>query len=188
MTRAEAVKKSIQSPANRNNYREQIQIKEGAKGFGYKKLFDRFLEQGDVTKVWVEDPYIRSSHQIENFCHFCEVVLASQSSVSSISLITTKDAQANNSNPKHDQVQKFHILKNDLATQNVNFKWEFDASLHDREIRFDNGWIVKIGRGLDYVRSTGHHFCGLGVHDYDYRPCSSTTVDIFHQSTLANSQ
>ncbi|PYS38601.1 MAG: hypothetical protein DMG14_17045 [Acidobacteria bacterium] len=23
-----------------------------------------------------------------------------------------------------------------------------DAKLHDREIRFDNGWIVKIGRGL----------------------------------------
>lgn len=50
--------------------------------------------------------------------------------------------------------------------------------------RFDSGWIVKIGRGLDYIRRPEHKFCGLGVHDYDFRTCSATTIDIFHSSIL----
>ena len=56
------------------------------------------------------------------------------------------------------------------------------STLHDREIRLSNGWIVKIGRGLDYFKppETRDKFC-LGFHDYDLRQCHSTTVDIFHQ-------
>ena len=46
--------------------------------------------------------------------------------------------------------------------------------------RFNNGWVVKIGRGLDYIKNTPHKFVGLGVHDFDYRHCLQTTVDIFY--------
>lgn len=76
--------------------------------------------------------------------------------------------------------------------------------------RFDNGWIIKIGRGLDYfkrpqVRTKLHecllydatqqpvfrylrnhlHFLlqgtfSIGSCDYDLRQCHETTVDIFH--------
>ncbi|CAL8080293.1 unnamed protein product [Calicophoron daubneyi] len=83
-----------------------------------------------------------------------------------------------------EQIKKFKILRDDLQAQSVTFEWDFSDTLHDREIRFDNGWIVKIGRGLDYVRRSEHKFCGLGVHDYDFRPCAATTVDIFHRSSL----
>ena len=27
---------------------------------------------------------------------------------------------------------------------------KLNPNLHDREIRLDNGWIIKIGRGLDF--------------------------------------
>ena len=30
--------------------------------------------------------------------------------------------------------------------------------MHDREIRIDNGWVVKIGRGLDFYQKSGSWF------------------------------
>lgn len=75
--------------------------------------------------------------------------------------------------------------------------------------RFDNGWIIKIGRGLDYFKRPKVRLriiyllvfiCKYGVAkvneiflsfvsqgrfsvgycDYDLRQCQETTVDIFH--------
>jgi hypothetical protein len=49
-------------------------------------------------------------------------------------------------------------------------------------MRLSNGWIIKIGRGLDYFKppDTRDAFC-IGLHDFDLRTCNATTIDIFHQ-------
>ena len=36
-------------------------------------------------------------------------------------------------------------IKESLAKRNVELVIHYSSSLHDREIRFSNGWIVKIG-------------------------------------------
>ena len=46
--------------------------------------------------------------------------------------------------------------------------------------RFNNGWIIKIGRGLDYFKATPTKFC-LGFCDFDLRQCHKTTIDIMHR-------
>ena len=46
--------------------------------------------------------------------------------------------------------------------------------------RLNNGWIVKIGRGLDYFKAASSKFA-IGYCDFDLRPCHETTVDIFHR-------
>ena len=73
-------------------------------------------------------------------------------------------------------------IKESLAQRNISLIVNYSTSLHDREIRLSNGWIVKIGRGLDYFKppESREKFC-LGFHDYDLRMCHATTVDIFHQ-------
>ncbi|CAI2730729.1 unnamed protein product [Schistosoma spindalis] len=179
ITHAEKLKEKLKKESENGNYHEQVVIEEGATGYSYKKVFGRFLEDGTVSKVWVEDPYIRNSYQIENFSHFCEVIVQSVSKVKNIYLTTGEDAQH-----PDEQIEKFKMLKGDLEKHSVTFEWTFSDTLHDREIRFDSGWIVKIGRGLDYIRRPEHKFCGLGVHDYDFRTCSATTIDIFHSSIL----
>lgn len=179
ISRAENVKELIKKETAAGKYHEQIIIRENASGYGYKRIFSRFLEDGTVATVWVQDPYIRTSNQIENFSHFCEVLLASNAPLRALYLETGLDNQHPN-----EQLEKFEILKRDLEQHNISFKWNFSDTLHDREVRFDNGWIVKIGRGLDYIRRPPHKFCGLGVHDYDFRPCAETTIDIFHSSQL----
>ena len=43
-------------------------------------------------------------------------------------------------------------------------------------LRLDNGWIVKIGRGLDIYKKQEGDF---DPNDLDARRCKKTTVDIF---------
>lgn len=56
---------------------------------------------------------------------------------------------------------------------------EYSSSIHDQESRFNNGWMIKIGRGLDYFKKPQSHL-SLGYCDFDLRPGHETTVDIFH--------
>ncbi|TPP60015.1 Microtubule interacting and transport domain containing 1 [Fasciola gigantica] len=179
MNKAESLKSLIKREIAGGQYHEQIVIAEGSAGNGYQRIFGRFLSEGTVKEVFVEDPYIRSGYQIENFSHFCEILVRSESPIKKVHLVTGHDIQK-----PEEQLEKFQLIRNDLLEHSIWFDWKFDDALHDREIRFDNGWIVKIGRGLDYIRRSKHKFCGLGVHDYDFRQCSATTVDIFHRSTL----
>ncbi|VDO03762.1 unnamed protein product [Rodentolepis nana] len=157
MTRAEEIKQSIKNKQKDGKFHEHIDINEDDTGFGYRRLFNRFLDEGNVTVVNIDDPYIRNSFQvsefpthslkIENFSHFCEVIVSSPSPVQQIILQTGSDSDKN-----HEQLKKFN-----------------------------NGWVVKIGRGLDYIKNNPNKFAGLGVHDFDFRPCRQTTVDIFYE-------
>lgn len=44
--------------------------------------------------------------------------------------------------------------------------------------RLSNGYIIKIGRGLNYFLPADK-FC-LGQSNYDFRKCKETNVDIFY--------
>jgi ATP-dependent Lon protease len=43
---------------------------------------------------------------------------------------------------------------------------------------FLNGWVIKIGRGLDFYQPPEDWF-SVGATDIDLRPCLETRVDIF---------
>ena len=53
-----------------------------------------------------------------------------------------------------------------------------NENLHDREIRLDNGWIIKLGRGLDFYQKPESWFA-IGASDFSLRKCLETKVDIF---------
>lgn len=44
-------------------YHEQIRISEDATGYSYEVLFKPYISSA-LTEVWVEDPYIRHTHQV----------------------------------------------------------------------------------------------------------------------------
>ncbi len=53
-------------------------------------------------------------------------------------------------------------------------------TIHDREVRLDNGWVVKIGRGFDIYQKPDTWF-SVGANDLQYRRCLETTVDVFRE-------
>ncbi|XP_059531401.1 MIT domain-containing protein 1 isoform X2 [Myotis daubentonii] len=155
-------------------YHKQIKIEENATGFSYESLFQEYLNE-TVREVWIEDPYIRHTHQLYNFLRFCEMLIKKPCKVQTIHLLTSLDEGFG----KAQQISGLEEIKASLRNHGVLLELEYSSSIHDREIRFNNGWMIKIGRGLDYFKKPQGRF-SLGYCDFDLRPCHETTVDIFH--------
>ncbi|VDO99562.1 unnamed protein product [Heligmosomoides polygyrus] len=149
---------------------EQRKIEANSVGHGYDKIFGRCLDE-KLTAVHVQDAYVCAHHQIMNFVRFCELVVSGAPNIRCINLLTGMEGRNSQS--------AFDELARSLEKVNVVLKVEFSSSLHDREIRFNNGWIVKIGRGLDYFKNPGKYV--LGASDLNFRPCHETIVDIMRQ-------
>ncbi|XP_022062731.1 MIT domain-containing protein 1 [Acanthochromis polyacanthus] len=173
MDRAEQIKAQVNQMKEDGKYHEQIRISEDATGYSYEVLFKPYIS-GALTEVWVQDPYIRHTHQLFNFLRFCEMLLKASCKVKKIHLLTSQDETDGS-----QQSSALAELKESLSAQGVALDLQYSSSIHDREVRFDNGWIIKIGRGLDYFKRAKGRF-SVGYCDFDLRQCQETTVDIFH--------
>ncbi|XP_076989968.1 MIT domain-containing protein 1 isoform X2 [Tamandua tetradactyla] len=147
MDRAENIKKYLDQEKEDGKYHKQIKIEENATGFSYESLFQEYLSE-TVTEVWIEDPYIRQTHQLYNFLRFCEMLIKRPCKVKTIHLLTSLDEGCG----KEKQSSGLKEIKESLKNHGVLLELEYSSSIHDREIRFNNGWMIKIGRGLDYFQ------------------------------------
>lgn len=138
-----------------------------------KRLLPAWKAKLQNKEVLVEDPYVRMPHQIQNFVRFCEVVVKA-ATVKRIRLITSYDDNLQ----MMDVQNKLAELQQSLLEIDIVLDVELNPNLHDREIRLDNGWVIKIGRGLDFYQKPDSWF-GIGASDLSLRPCLETKVDIF---------
>ncbi|CAN2390780.1 MIT, partial [Pristimantis euphronides] len=76
------------------------------------------------------------------------MLIKGPSRVKKINLLTSRDED----NVKDQQMSSLQEIKNSLQDFGVALEVTFSSSIHDREIRFNNGWMIKIGRGLDYFK------------------------------------
>lgn len=143
----------------------------GDTGYSYESIIGPYLQ--GAKSVVIEDPYIRLQHQIQNFVRFCETVLKA-GTVKKISLITGYDDKTQLA----DIAEKLDELKQSLLELDVELEVKLNPNMHDREIRIDNGWVIKIGRGLDFFQKPGGWF-EVGANDLSLRKCLETKVDIF---------
>lgn len=143
----------------------------GDTGYSYESIMGPYLQ--GTKSVVIEDPYIRMQHQIQNFVRFCETVLKA-GTVKKISLITGCDDKTQFA----DVAEKLDELKQSLLELDVELEVKLNPNIHDREIRLDNGWVIKIGRGLDFYQKPGGWF-EVGANDLSLRKCLETKVDIF---------
>lgn len=150
---------------------QHFSILYGDTGYSYESILGPYLQ--GAKAVVIEDPYIRLQHQIQNFVRFCETVLK-VGTVKKISLITGYDDKTQLA----DIAEKLDELKQSLLELDVELEVKLNPNIHDREIRLDNGWIIKIGRGLDFYQKPGGWF-EVGANDLSLRKCLETKVDIF---------
>lgn len=150
---------------------KHISIAFGETGHSYESVFGPYLR--GASEIAVEDPFIRKTYQLQNFLHFCELVVK-VGSANRIDLITGYDDEYQ----KGEAQEKFQIMAASLKSHGITLSVNFEKHLHDREIRLDNGWVIKIGRGFDFYQKPESSFA-VGLHYSELRPCRKTTVDIF---------
>ncbi|XP_074651734.1 MIT domain-containing protein 1-like [Tubulanus polymorphus] len=180
MDRAETIKKSVEKLKESGKYHEQIKIESNSVGHSYEKIFGSYMDEA-LTTVEIEDPYIRNVHQIYNLLRFCELLVKhNQDKRGNVKMIRLLTGLESDTGQVDSQKNKLFQIKSSLQKFNINLTIEFSPTLHDREIRFNNGWIIKIGRGLDIYKPTETKF-SIGSCDFSLRHCHETTIDIFHR-------
>lgn len=150
---------------------QHFTIMYGDTGHSYESIMGPYMR--GAKEVTIEDPYIRLPHQIQNFVRFCETCLKS-GTIKTIKLITGYDDRTQLS----DISEKLDELKQSLLEVDIILDVMLNPNMHDREIRLDNGWVIKIGRGLDFYQRPGSWF-EIGSNDFSLRKCLETKVDIF---------
>lgn len=172
---AEAPQKPVPAPVESDTQKElsegHFKILYGSTGQSYESIMGEYLH--NAKKVEVEDPYIRSTHQIANFIRLCELFVK-VGTVREVKLITGYDDEEQ----KNDAREKLDNLAQSLLERDIKLTVHFKEHAHDREIRLDNGWHIKIGRGLDFYQPPDSWFA-IGANDMELRPTLETMVDIF---------
>ncbi|MDF9799778.1 ATP-dependent Lon protease [Catalinimonas alkaloidigena] len=145
----------------------------GATGYSYESIISPYLVGAKAVEI--EDPYIRVTHQIQNFVRFCEAIIKT-TSIRKITLCTTYDDQTD----MKELSERLTDVKQSLLELDIELDIKINEHLHDREIRIDNGWTIKIGRGLDFYQKPDTWY-SIGNYDLNLRKCLETKVDIFYR-------
>ena len=143
----------------------------GDTGYSYDSVLGDYL--ANAKEMVVEDPYVRLTHQVNNFVRLCETAVR-RGTIKKISLVTSFEDEEQ----RRDVEGKLADLAQSLLEFDIVMDWKIKGALQDREIRFDNGWVVKIGRGLDIYQKPQSWF-ELGASDLNLRKCLETKVDVF---------
>jgi ATP-dependent Lon protease len=149
------------------------EIPENATGYPYERIFRPYID--NATEIILEDPYIRAQHQVQNLYRFCALAIR----LGTVQKIILRTGLESDENLKESD-SRLEALKSDLNRSGIDFSFERIASLHDREICFDNGWIVKIGRGLD-IYQRPENWVSFEAVDFSLRRCRRTKVDVFRK-------
>lgn len=151
---------------------KRIKLHYGDVGYSFESVFKEYLV--GASEVVVEDTYIRQKHQITNFLRFCELIVKI-GDCKKLTLITNSDDETQ----KRENILIFDQVADNLFDYDIEFRTEFSETLHDREIKLNNGWNIKMGRGLDYFQSLSGNYLQVGVSDFDLRPCLETSFDFY---------
>ncbi len=91
-------------------------------------------------------------------------------SVRNITLVTGVEPEVS----KQEEIEtKMKLVRENLMEHNVVLTTVTRESLHDRCIKLNNGWIIKLGRGLDIWQKVPKF--SIGAYDYELRPTFGTT-------------
>jgi hypothetical protein len=154
---------------------QHYEILEEATGYTYERIFRPYIDT--ASKIVIEDPYIRLTHQVDNLTRFCALAVR-LGTVDAIDLFTAE---------RNDDVEgRLETLRRDLKSRDIVFNWSYRPSIHDREVQFDNGWIVKIGRGLD-IYHRPESWGSVEAADFSMRRCRQTKVDVYRTASRAGS-
>ena len=167
----------IETAKAQGRYHKELWIGHGERNVTYDKIFGRILDDS-VGSVQIFDPFIRSYRQIQYLTEFCEVLVHRCPNLRSIELITKLDDEEGEEKKENKQEAEFAKIMEDLweGRFRIKFSFKYDPELHDREVRFDHGWRVKLGRGLELFQPTGR----IGKFKQELRECKKCSIDFFY--------
>jgi ATP-dependent Lon protease len=153
-------------------------LRDGQVNISFEALFGDYLQGAD--RIRLLDPYIRHPWQIRNLIELLIVVYRRKKDDTRIyfELITNNDQE-------YIELSKenFNKLQQNLEPLDIEFTFCFDSVLHDRQIELNNGWLIKLGRGLDIFQRT-EGLLDLADRYQPLRKCKECTITYLRQTMV----
>jgi len=132
-------------------------FQENQTGITYDQILGPYLR--GATTVQIVDPYIRAPHQGRNLVDLLAVIAQAKDPADEVTVhLTTKEE------PKAEYQQKHLLMLNSIRlsakANGIRFDVTFDDSIHDRSISTDTGWLIQLGRGLDFFKKPDDYSLG----------------------------
>ncbi len=149
---------------------ERMHLQNGEKGWSFAKIFlSKYFN--NANSVWLVDPYLNAPHQRRNLKEAISVVLSNAKP--KLLTIITGDEDAGASDRERGFFSK--LAKELYAEFGVNITVDRSREIHDRYLIIDNGYVFKLGRGLDIYKPA----TGLASINQDQRRVRECEIDIF---------
>ena len=148
-----------------------IDINEGESGYSYANLFGVYIS--GASHIQIREPYLRFRYQLNNFNHFCSLAVQS-GNIETIDLTTGKlDADDKDLSDSY-----LEDIKRRLSDEySIKLNWKRESTLHAREIKTNEGWVILSDRGLDiYQKPESRN--EFGHFDLSLRKCKQTKVHV----------
>lgn len=145
-------------------------IDEGVTGYSYDVVFGPYLVSAE--KLDIKEPYLRLRYQLDNFQRFCELV-ARSGNTRQIMLMTGNLE----GDDKFESDSRLEDIRHHLQQHGIEMTWKRDPSLHAREIKTNDGWVILSDRGLDIYKKPESRN-EFGHFDLALRRCKQTQIHI----------
>jgi hypothetical protein len=145
-------------------------IAEGATGYSFDTIFEPYLASAE--RIDIKEPYLRLHYQLDNFQCFCELV--TRIGVARQIELTTADLE---DDFKFQSDSRLEDIRRQLQSHGIEMNWKRDSSLHAREVKTSNGWVILSDRGLDIYKKPDSRN-DFGHFDLALRRCKHTQIHI----------
>lgn len=145
---------------------QTLKFQNGETGASYERIFGPYL--AGATSVVLEDPYLRTPHQMRNLVDFIATWARLIQPGDEVKLLV-KTVQ--DDDPGYAQRQLGDLVQIKGSVEAAGIKMDVQllepAELHDRWVRTDTGWDISLGRGLDmFEKSEKQLYLGQSVQEF----------------------
>lgn len=152
------------------------EVKYGSAGYTFNRIFGPYLEGANIIEVF--EPYLQRPYQMANLSWFCKFAL--DKGFKGKMVIHTCRGIREKFESSYSCDEDLKILEHELVERGVEASYKIEGIFHDRKVVFDNGWVVRLGRGL-HIYQPPKSFSTLGAIDFNRRLCVDFSVTIIRK-------
>jgi hypothetical protein len=141
------------------------------KGWPWSRIFAAKHLKG-ATQAWLIDPYLVMRHQRRNLGEFAMAVLEGGAKLKILNVITR---EVSDTSPDADKQYYDAIDRDAFEKAGMRVLHTIDPDIHDRLFTLDNGFVFKLGRGLDIYKPVA----GLAARVSSLRQVRACEIDVF---------
>lgn len=156
-------------------HKECLKLKQNQANWPLNRIFNEKYAAG-ATSLLIIDRYLLKGHQIRNLTEAIHAI-AESTQLKSLHIVTGLNHEP--TSPGNDDGLT-QLAKDLFRDTGITMQWSRDPELHDRFVILNNGFVFKLGRGLDIYQPASR----ATLTNQKLRRVRACEIDIFGSESL----